>query len=703
MPKIFRMPLIFLLSFLIITPLALGGASDTCMMCHRNSGMSMARGGKKVSLYVNDVRMKASVHASVDCVNCHVGFSAGSIPHAKVIKPVRCQNCHGIKEYDGSVHGMPSNKSKRDKMPAASCKACHGTHEIASFKDARSAVNRRNVSKSCGQCHRDAYQKYQTSEHYSDFAKTNDPSPSCVNCHGAHHVLSVSDKASPVSRTRESELCLRCHKDGSDIQGQIGSPNAFIDGYRKSVHGIAFASGNTKAATCSDCHGSHDTKKGSDSASRTHKQNIAKTCSLCHAEIAKEYLESIHGAAVQKGSSESPVCTDCHGEHQIDAAKDPSNPVAPKNVSEQVCARCHSSVMLARKYGMPAGRFDSFADSFHGLASKAGSVKAANCASCHGVHNIKPSSDPTSTIHPDKLAATCGNCHPGANKNFARGAVHVVTKKESAGILYWIRTIYIVMIVVIIGGMILHNLLDFLKKARHQLAIRQGRIDREHYSTTQYLRMTLNERIQHGIMLSTFIILAVTGFMLRYPDAWWVLPIWKLNANLFEMRGILHRIAGVLMVGISLYHLGYLFLSKRGRRFAVDMLPRPKDAGDVFKNIGYLSSLSKRKPLFDRFSYIEKAEYWALIWGVIIMAATGIFMWFDNYFIGIFTKFGWDISRTIHFYEAWLATLAILVWHLYFVIYTPGVYPMSTAWYNGKISEEQMAEEHPLELERMRK
>jgi len=104
----------------------------------------------------------------------------------------------------------------------------------------------------------------------------------------------------------------------------------------------------------------------------------------------------------------------------------------------------------------------------------------------------------------------------------------------------------------------------------------------------------------------------------------------------------------------------------------------------------------------DILGYIEKAEYWALVWGVMIMAATGIIMWFDNYFISLLTKLGWDVSRTIHFYEAILATLAIFVWHFYFVIFRPSIYPMSTAWLTGKITEEEMADEHPLELERIK-
>ena len=113
----------------------------------------------------------------------------------------------------------------------------------------------------------------------------------------------------------------------------------------------------------------------------------------------------------------------------------------------------------------------------------------------------------------------------------------------------------------------------------------------------------------------------------------------------------------------------------------------------------YNLGISSVKPRFGRFSYIEKSEYWALVWGTMIMATTGVIMWFDNTFIGIFTKLGYDISRTIHFYEAWLATLAIIVWHLYYVIFNPDTYPINLAFFKGTITEAEMEEEHPLELE----
>jgi len=91
-----------------------------------------------------------------------------------------------------------------------------------------------------------------------------------------------------------------------------------------------------------------------------------------------------------------------------------------------------------------------------------------------------------------------------------------------------------------------------------------------------------------------------------------------------------------------------------------------------------------------------------MMWGTILMGITGVILWFDNTSIGLFTKLGFDISRTVHFYEAILATLAIVVWHFYFVIFNPDVYPMNLAWLTGKMSEHEMLDEHPAELERLK-
>jgi cytochrome b subunit of formate dehydrogenase len=435
-----------------------------------------------------------------------------------------------------------------------------------------------------------------------------------------------------------------------------------------------------------------------DPSSRLSKMHIPGTCAKCHAAVAESYAGSIHAEAVRKGQTDAPVCTDCHGEHDILLHTDPRSPVAAGNVSARVCSPCHSSVALTEKYGIASDRFQTFADSYHGLAIRGGSIAAANCASCHGAHDIRPSSDPASSVNPANLKATCGQCHPGANQRFAEGQVHVRLSEEDEPLLYWIATAYITLIIVVVGGMFAHNLGDFIRKTIRRLRIRSGEYAAEPTDHTRYLRMSLNERLQHAALGLSFIVLVITGFMLRYPEAWWVIRIRGLSDRVFELRGILHRIAGVLMVGASLWHVGYLAGTIRGRRLVRDLVPGARDVIDGLVGFGHNLGLTSKRPMFGRFGYVEKSEYWALVWGTIVMAVTGVIMWFEDPAIRLLGKLGWDVARTIHFYEAWLAALAILVWHIYYVIFNPDVYPMSTAFLTGKITESEMAEEHPLEL-----
>jgi cytochrome b subunit of formate dehydrogenase len=360
-------------------------------------------------------------------------------------------------------------------------------------------------------------------------------------------------------------------------------------------------------------------------------------------------------------------------------------------------------VKLAAKYGLSADRFKSYNDSFHGLANQAGNAAVANCASCHGVHDIKPSTDSTSRIAKANLARTCGTCHPGANENFTKGSVHVIATSGEDAILYLVATGYIVLIALTVGGMAFHNIIDFVKKSRRQLMMRRGLIPWPHTSHRLYLRMSLSERIQHASLLLSFITLVVTGFALKYPNAWWVVPLREINPVVFELRGIVHRIAAVVMVLASCYHIYYVLVVPRGKQLIRDLLPLRSDLADAIGVMKYNLGLSAEKPLLGRFSYVEKAEYWALIWGTMVMTVTGIILWFDNTFLGLLSKVGWDIARTVHYYEAWLATLSIIVWHFYFVIFNPDIYPLNLAFWKGTLTEEEMHEEHPLELEQLKR
>ena len=214
--------------------------------------------------------------------------------------------------------------------------------------------------------------------------------------------------------------------------------------------------------------------------------------------------------------------------------------------------------------------------------------------------------------------------------------------------------------------------------------------------------MTMNERIQHSLLASSFIILVITGFMLKFPETFWVKWIsFVLGSGAFEARSAIHRVASVIMVGVSLYHLGYLLFTQRGKKLLKDFWVRKQDLYDMFRQLGYLTGKNKEHVKFGRFSYIEKMEYWAVAWGTIVMGLTGGVLWFENTFLKIIDTSGMDIATTIHYYEAILASLAILVWHFYFVFFNPDVFPMNKAWYKGVLTREEMEREHPLELAEM--
>ncbi len=693
--KIFLVFLLFV--SLIFAAVAHSQTKEDCLVCHSDNTLTMQKSGKTKSLWFDSKIFEKSPHSGFECVDCHIGFSPDDIPHAKKILPVYCLNCHNGSKSEmstQSVHGIAKG--------GATCKDCHGTHNIMLLEAMRTPEGRKHEAETCGKCHGSVVKHYLESDHGKAILYGVKGAPFCTDCHGEHTIKAITSSDSPISREHEAEVCLKCHMDNPDVRAIVSPSTEFIKGYEQSVHGKAFRDGKMNAATCSDCHGSHDMKKGSDPTSLVAKKNIAETCGRCHETVMNVYNDSKHGEALKKGNLSSATCTDCHGEHTILPHDDPNSPIAPMNISGKICTPCHESLKLSEKYGLASKRYASFEDSYHGLAGKGGDLTVANCASCHGYHDIKSSTDSTSRTHKSNLVATCGSCHPGANENFAIGSVHVIATSKEEPVLYFVATAYIIIIIVTIGGMFVHNLLDFRKKSKRILMARRGLIPHHQVSHRLYLRMNVSERIQHLSLMISFIVLVITGFMLKFPDAWWISSIKDISPKIFEVRHLLHRIAAVVMIGASLYHIYYIMFVPRGKQLIKDLLPVRKDISDAIGVMKYNLGISKVKPLFDRFSYIEKSEYWALVWGTIVMVVTGFILWFDNTFMGLLTKLGWDIARVIHYYEAWLATLAILVWHIYFVIFNPDVYPMNLAWLKGTLTETEMEEEHPLELERLK-
>jgi len=576
---------------------------------------------------VDLAKFEKTPHASMGCTGCHSGITR--LPHAGKPAPVDCRNCHSdeVKAYGGSVHGM----AKKNGMPdAATCVSCHGpAHEILPSSDPASKVAKKNLPDTCGSCHSNP-----------DFM--------------AKHKIPF---AKPV------------------------------EAYRLSLHGREVAKGNDAAASCSDCHGSHGILSATDPRAKVNHANVMETCGSCHAAIKTAYAQSVHGVAVARGAADAPTCTDCHGEHAILAPSEAGSLVNPARVSTVTCGRCHADERLARRYDLPTANVASFEDSFHGLAIRGGQATAANCASCHGVHDILPSSDLRSTINPKNLGRTCGQCHAGVGDRLATARIHLRDQgTQEHPVVKWIRLAYYLLIPLTIGFMLLHNGLDFFRKLIHR---------KPHHGTgEELLRMNFKFRLAHWMVMASFITLVFTGFALKFPESGWVKVCQACGLSAIA-RAYIHRIAAILITFATVYHVIHMAVVRRDRMILKELLPNWQDAKDMFNMLRYNLGLTKHRPTFGVFGYPEKMEYWAFMWGTIVMAVTGFLLWAENWTLRHFAKWVIDAATAAHWYEAILATLSILVWHWYLVIFDPDVYPMDMAWLTGKVSADHLRETRP--------
>jgi len=623
---------------------------EGCLGCHGQKDLKSESGR---SIFVDAARHKSSVHAPLNCTDCHTDIK--EFPHPAHVAKVNCGTCHSEEAAD-----LP--KSVHSILGADACTTCHG-----SAHDAQSAASL--LPHVCEECHSEEVKGLLASVH-GQAAKRGDPqAPTCESCHGPiHKILATQDPASPVAKKNLPDTCAACHSNPTFLaKHQIPFAHP-VEMYKESVHGRAVAAGNQNAATCSDCHGSHAIFEARDPRSKINHWNIPATCGTCHTEIAKTYDASIHGQAVEHGSTDAPVCTDCHGEHVILAPSQPESTVNPARVSTATCGRCHGNKLLDARYNLPADRVPTYADSYHGLAATAGSQTVANCASCHGVHNIFPSSDPRSTVNPANLAHTCGSCHPGAGKDFAIGPVHVLPQSRSEyPVVRWIRQAYWILIPLAIGFMFFHQLLDFLRKYFHK-----QRFISPHEA--EY-RLNRNFRIAHWLTMISFPVLVITGFALKFPNSWWAHPL-LLWEDRFPLRGTIHRIAAVVLLVSLGYHIVHLIIDKRARSIMAQMTPQLRDLRDLQDMLSYNLGISSSRPTMSEFTYVQKMEYLAFMWGTIVMALSGFLLWFNTLTLRYLPKWVLDAATALHYYEAILATFAILIWHMYSVVFNPDIYPM---------------------------
>jgi hypothetical protein len=398
---------LFLILIFIIPPAA-GGERvverDACLLCH--SGKSVpGRGEDKVGgPPVSVESLEDSVHRGARCTSCHL--DARKEGHVSPLARVECGACHGEEEknYKNSLHGIDAGKGEKDV-------------------------------------------------------------PRCTTCHGDHHILGVKDPRSRTFSLRIVRICIKCHEDRK-VEKKYHLPEAeFYKSFEESVHGRANKAGMNVSAVCPDCHGNHAILPADRPESRVNKLKIPGACGKCHPGIENIYEESVHGRGLRGGILDSPVCTDCHGEHTIAKITDPDSKVYVKNIP-RTCGSCHESEAISSRYAIPKKRFSTYEDSFHGIALSFGMTTVANCASCHGFHLVLPSSDKRSPVNKSNIPRTCGKCHPKASNNYARGSIHAQVSREGNRGAWFVRLFYTGFIGILLFLFILHIGMDLKERGR---------------------------------------------------------------------------------------------------------------------------------------------------------------------------------------------------------------------------------------------
>jgi predicted CXXCH cytochrome family protein len=328
MKVVFSMRLLFLALVALIWTAGAGGQANTdCLTCHGDAGMQDA-GGHSIS--VDGHKFDASIHGSLQCINCHADIKG--YPHPDKLAPVKCATCHTeeAQKLVGSVHADGADHP---------CTSCHGdAHTIFPKTDSRSTVYPLNVPKTCSACHStdgmgrkhglaSVYPSYIDSIH--GFALSKEGllvAANCQSCHGSHHILSHKDPASATNEANVPDTCGKCHA-------------GITEQYQNGVHGKAIAAGKMGAPVCSDCHTAHAILQPTEAAFRTQSTPI---CGSCHTEKFSTYRDTFHSQLGSLGGYvETARCWDCHGAHEVLPASDPRSPVNPANLV-QTCGRCHA-------------------------------------------------------------------------------------------------------------------------------------------------------------------------------------------------------------------------------------------------------------------------------------------------------------------------------------------------------------------------
>ena len=612
-----------------------------CLDCHLDPATTRKVGDKVVSLLFPTNTFAKSVHAKLDCIDCHAGIK--DLVHESKLPPPSCAGCHETeaKEYATSIHGL---SHALGASGAANCWDCHGSHAMAPVKQADSPVFKLNLPQTCAKCHSNA------------------------------------------------GLAKEYQMKNSEAAAQ----------YLDSIHGRALLKmGLIVAPSCNDCHGVHDIKRRVDRDSPINHVNVAKTCGKCHVGIEETYNQSVHGQLLAQGDKRGPVCTDCHTSHEVET---PMNGHF-KMASDARCGKCHED------------RLEHYRDTYHGKAMALGkttvAADVAACYDCHGHHDVLPPSNPASRLSQTNILATCQRCHPTATMGFTEYRPHANPLDGKNYPL--LHLVFLAMTGLLIGVFSFFGLHTFIWLFRAVwLYLHDTKTFREAKVKTEeddewFTRFVPFERFLHFLVVTSFLLLVITGMPLKFYYTDWAKVLFRFIGGAATARALHHFGAIVTFLYFGLHVASLIGKSWKGRKSLRDpadgqwhfkrffnvlfgpdsMLPTWKDWTDFVAHNKWFFGKGE-KPQFDRWTYWEKFDYFAVFWGVAIIGSSGLILWYPAFF----TRFmpGWviNIAHIIHSDEALLAAGFIFSIHFFNTHFRIEKFPMDTVIFSGRVSKTEM-------------
>ncbi|MEP6947382.1 MAG: hypothetical protein ABJA02_15800 [Acidobacteriota bacterium] len=558
-----------------------------------------------------------------------------------------------------------SANQQKDQFPTnvnLNCQGCHGAGKTLPNLGGE-------------KFHKDAHEAFDQSIHGRIGAA------SCKACHtiggDMTTVLPAEDPKSTVNRANLPQTCGICHQNA-------------LNSFHLSIHGSRRENGDTKVATCADCHGSHSILPVKDINSTLSRSNTATTvCIKCHSQEVADYEISSHGVALMAGNAKAPNCTDCHT-----AVSHLQAPLSLRDFNISMianCSKCHEK------------QAPSYRDTFHGQSSSLGFKLAATCADCHTAHRNMPASNPLSSVNKANLVQTCSACHKDANANFVTYSPHPEPDNPDKSLLvYYVSHFMEWLLIGVFGFFGIHT---FLWLQRSIVAYFSERHESSPDDKQYVVRFGGVHRFTHVLIVISFILLAASGLPLMYHYTAWGQTLEYLWGGVAVSR-IVHRVCAGITVVYVLIHLFYIIKKaviekKYSILYGPDsMVPRPQDLKDVFNMFRWFLYLGPR-PKLDRWTYWEKFDYFAVFWGIPVIGLSGLMLWFPTVFTMFLPGVVLNLAMIIHGEEALLATAFIFAFHFFHNHLRPENFPMDTVIFTGKMTLAKFKEERSVEYERL--